>query len=76
MAEAEDLVQDLLARSPDSVAATKALFRRTRVAGEAEAFRAERRLQSLVLLGKNQRIALKAAFEKSLPRFGARMPGY
>lgn len=76
MSEAEALVKELITRSPDSVAATKALFRRTRVADEAEAFRVERRLQSRVLLGKNQRIALKAAFEKGLPRFRARMPGY
>jgi enoyl-CoA hydratase/carnithine racemase len=76
MAAAEALAASLQERSPDSVAATKALFQRTWVAGAADAFRTERRLQARILLGKNQRIALRAAFDKAVPRFRARQSGF
>ncbi len=76
MAEAEALVDALRERSPDSVAATKALFQRNWVAPEEEAFQTERRLQTRILMGSNQRIALKAGLAKKTPKFGARLFGF
>jgi enoyl-CoA hydratase/carnithine racemase len=76
MAEAEALVESLLERSPDSVAATKALFHRTWVADEADALQTERWLQARVLMGTNQRAALKAASKKRPARFRPRLFGF
>jgi enoyl-CoA hydratase/carnithine racemase len=73
MAEAEALMAELITRSPDSVAATKQLFHQTWVADEDTAFSVESRLQALVLLGQNQRAAMKANFKKQAPRFGRRL---
>jgi enoyl-CoA hydratase/carnithine racemase len=66
------MAAEIATRSPDSVAGAKALFQRTWVAREAAAFRAERQLQARVLLGENQRTAMKAAMKKTEPTFGPR----
>jgi len=75
IAAADQLAAELATRSPDAVAATKELLQSNQVADEAEAFRTERRLQAKVLLGPNQRIALKANAKKQPPRFGRRLFG-
>lgn len=74
--EARALTAELMTRSPDAVAGTKKLFQDNWVADEAEAFRTERRVQAHVLMGKNQRIALKANAKKEPPRFGRRFFGF
>jgi enoyl-CoA hydratase/carnithine racemase len=72
MAAAEALAEELSARSPDAVAMTKTLFQKTWIASEKLAFRVERRLQAAVLLGANQRAAMKAAMKKRAPKYSAR----
>lgn len=69
LAEAEKLVAEIKARSPDSVAATKQLFHETWVAGVRRAFSKESRIQLGLLLGKNQKIAVDANFKKKKPAF-------
>ena len=59
-----DLAETIAAHSPDAVAAAKRLFKQTRVASERRALRRERWLQLKVLLGSNQREAMKARKEK------------
>ncbi|MDP1776715.1 MAG: enoyl-CoA hydratase-related protein, partial [Moraxellaceae bacterium] len=66
---ARELAQTLIMRSPDSVAATKFLFQRAWPASVCKAFMLERFYQLRLLLGKNQRIAVKAATEKKLGTF-------
>lgn len=61
LAEAEKLVAQLCVRSPDSVAASKALLNRTRSLGVRAALRTERAIQLRLLLGENSRIARAAA---------------
>jgi enoyl-CoA hydratase/carnithine racemase len=73
-AEAEKLASELLTRSPDSVAAGKALLQANWVDDESRALARERRVQLLVLAGKNFRAALRANFDKVTPRFGKRSP--
>lgn len=72
MARAEALAAEIKTRSPDSVAATKALFEKTWQASEGEAFAVESRLQFKLLRGRNQREAMKANFEKRAPEFRVR----
>jgi enoyl-CoA hydratase/carnithine racemase len=69
LAEAEKLVAELRARSPDAVAATKQLFHETWAAGVRRAFSKESRAQLGLLLGRNQRIATQANFKKQKPEF-------
>ncbi len=66
---AEELVDKLITRSPDSVAATKKLLHETWHAEEEEAFSRERMIQLKILLGKNQKIAMNANFKKEQPQF-------
>ncbi len=66
------LAETISAHSPDAVAAAKRLFQRTRVLSERRALRRERWLQLKVLLGSNQREAMKARMEKREPRFKSR----
>lgn len=61
LAEAEQLVERLVTRSPDSVAASKALLNRTRSLGVRAALRTERAVQRQLLLGENSTIARAAA---------------
>ncbi|MDR3416015.1 MAG: crotonase/enoyl-CoA hydratase family protein [Nevskia sp.] len=72
LAAAETLAQELMTRSPDAVAATKSLFHRTWLESPARAFDIESRLQSRLLLGANQRIAMRANFAGKKPVFRKR----
>ncbi len=69
---ARELAATLATRSPDSVAATKFLFQRAWPASVCKAFMLERFYQLRLLLGKNQRVAVKTVTEKKsfefLPR--------
>lgn len=64
--------ETLAARSPDAIAAAKALLRDTRRGSERRALRRERRLQLGLLMGANQREAMRAKFEKRQPAFKRR----
>ncbi len=64
--------ESLAARSPDAIAAAKALLRDTRQGSQRRALRRERREQLKLLLGANQREAMRAKFEKREPRFRPR----
>lgn len=59
-------------RSPDAIAAAKQLLRDTRHGSERFSLRKERRLQLKVLMGANQREAMRAKFEKRDPNFRQR----
>lgn len=72
MAAAEALAEQIKTRSPDAIAATKALVEKTWLAPENEAFSVESKLQFKLLRGKNQREAMKANFEKRAPAFKKR----
>lgn len=69
---AQNLAEAIKTRSPDSVAASKALFESTWLEDEDEAFSVESKLQFKLLRGRNQREAMKANFEKREPRFKPR----
>jgi enoyl-CoA hydratase/carnithine racemase len=69
LAAAEGLAAQLTTRSPDAVAATKALFHRTWHVAPQDAFGVERRIQRKLLLGKNHKIARKANLAKQPPQF-------
>lgn len=69
MLAAEQLAAAIAERSPDAIRAAKTLFRSTRHGSERRALARERRLQLGVLLGSNQREAMKANFEKRPPVF-------
>ncbi len=66
---ARELAAQLATRSPDSVASTKLLFQRAWPASVAKAFRLERWYQLRLLVGKNQRQAVKAVQGKGIVRF-------
>lgn len=72
LAAAQAFAAQLIARSPDSVAATKLLFQRAWPASVCKAFRLERWYQLRLLLGRNQRVAVQRAQGKAeaayLPR--------
>lgn len=72
MAAAEILAASLAEQSPSAVASIKRLFRETRQGSERRALRRERALQLKLLLGANQREAMRANFEKRAPRFKPR----
>lgn len=74
--DAEALVAQIKARSPDGVAAAKALFHKTWNASESSALATESLIQAKILAGKNQRIAVKANFAKKLPAFIKRQFDY
>lgn len=69
---ARALAEQISTRSPDSVAATKFLFQRAWPASVNKAFCLERWYQLRLLLGRNQKLAVKAAQTKQpasyLPR--------
>lgn len=69
---ARALAEKLASRSPDCVAATKFLYQRTWTARACVAFFWERWYQVKLLMGKNQRIAVKSVQQKQalpfLPR--------
>lgn len=72
LAAAEALVATIRTRSPDSVAATKALFHRTWLSSEDDALAAETLIQARLLAGGNAREAVRANLEKRPPRFKPR----
>ncbi|MFN3713868.1 MAG: crotonase/enoyl-CoA hydratase family protein [Alcanivoracaceae bacterium] len=72
MAAAMTLAEQISKRSPDAIAAAKKLYRSTRHGSERRALARERRLQLAVLLGSNQREAMRANFEKREPVFRRR----
>ncbi len=65
-------VQTMGVRSPDAIAAAKSLLRDTRTGSERRALRRERWKQLKLLLGANQREAMRAKFEKREPKFRRR----
>lgn len=72
LAAAEKLAAQITGRSPDAVAAGKALFHRTWVAGVWRAFAIETWLQWRMFFSRNQRVAMKAGMTKEQPKFGPR----
>lgn len=66
---AEEFADELAARSPDAIAATKALFQRTRHLSPRAAFRVESRWQRRLLRGKNHKIARAAGKAKEIPQY-------
>jgi enoyl-CoA hydratase/carnithine racemase len=72
MAAAEALAASLAGKSPSAIAAIKRLFRETRQGSERHALRRERALQLRLLLGANQREAMRANFDKREPKFKPR----
>lgn len=72
MQAAEALATQISERSPHAISAAKKLFRSTRQSSERGALAQERRLQLGLLLGRNQREAMRANFEKRPPVFRPR----
>lgn len=66
------LVDQLVERSPDSVAATKRLIYANRHSPLRRAYRLERRLQAAMFKARNTTIARKAGLAKQTPVFGPR----
>ncbi len=69
---ARELLARIGERSPDAVAAAKGLLQQSWLAPAAEALALERRWQRRLLVGENQRIALKRNLQKSDAGFGRR----
>lgn len=72
---AAELAERLMARSPDSVAASKRLLDGTRNAPWRRAFRLERRLQAAMFRSPNTAIAREAGTRGTDPVFGPRTFG-
>ena len=72
---AEELVDQILERSPDAVAAGKRLMDRTRRSTPRRAFRLERRFQQAMMRSANTREARRAGTAKEAPAFGPRTFG-
>lgn len=72
MKPALELIEALLARSPDSVAASKKLLNRSRRGGLRGAFGRERRYQLRMLRSANAKIARKAGMDRTEPTFKPR----
>jgi enoyl-CoA hydratase/carnithine racemase len=72
MEAAMALAETIAGQSPDAIAAAKKLFIGTRHASERAALRRERRLQLGLLLGANQREAMRARLGKRAPKFRTR----
>ena len=70
-----ELIDALVARSPDSVAASKRLLNRSRRGGLRAAFRRERRYQLRMFLSANTKAARRAGMSGSEPDFGPRTFG-
>ncbi|MDF0528795.1 crotonase/enoyl-CoA hydratase family protein [Tsukamurella sp. 8F] len=68
-AQAAELIEKLKERSPDAVAASKALFENTWYSGSRFSFPVEQALQLGLLRGKNHAIARNAALNKETPEF-------
>ncbi|GEE00135.1 enoyl-CoA hydratase/isomerase family protein [Gordonia spumicola] len=72
LADAEALVVAIKERSPDAVAASKALFENTWYNGSRLSFPVEQALQVRLLRGRNHAIARKAGLSKEKPVFEER----
>ncbi len=72
---AKELVDLLLERSPDSVAASKRLLNTVRLGGLRSAFRRERLYQLRMFRSPNTAIARRAGQQGERPRFGPRTFG-
>lgn len=72
LAAARQLATTLAEHSPSAISAIKRLFTRTARGSERRALRAERRLQLGLLLGANQREAMRANLEKRPATFRRR----
>ncbi len=72
---ADELIGQILERSPDSVAAGKRLMDRTRHSTPRRAFRLERRFQQAMMRASNTREARRAGAAKESPSFGPRTFG-
>ena len=72
MKPALELIDALLARSPDSVSASKKLLNRSRRGGLRGAFARERRYQFRMLRSANAKIARKAGTSRTEPEFRPR----
>ena len=72
MASARALLEPILERSPDAVAATKRLLDSTRGARRRATLALERKWQRKILGRANQRRAMRAAFAKAQAEFGPR----
>lgn len=70
-----ELVDAIVARSPDSVAATKKLFNEVRWGGVRSAFRRERLYQLRMFRSPNTAIARRAGMKREQPEFGPRRFG-
>jgi len=69
------LADQIAERSPDTIAATKELVYGTRRGSLRQAYRLERRLQSVMFKARNTAIARKAGIAKEAPVFGPRTYG-
>lgn len=65
LAAARKLADEIALRSPDAVAAAKALFQETWTASESDALSTERRLQAHMFASKNRAIAVKRVAAKN-----------
>jgi len=72
MTAAEELIDRLMTRSPDAVAAAKRLFNDTWSATPRRTFARERVEQLALLVNANTKIAREAAFKRERPVFTAR----
>ncbi len=72
MAEAMALVEQIVQRSPDSVAATKKLLYANQRGSRRSALRRERRLQAAMFKAPNTALAREAGAAKRLATFGPR----
>lgn len=72
MTTARGLVEAIKQRSPDAVAAAKALFENTWYNGSRLSFPVEQSLQLRLLAGRNHTIARKAGLARELPEFTER----
>ncbi len=71
-AATQEIIGRLLTRSPDALAATKAMFQENWRATERSALANERRFQRKMFVSKNQKIAMKLGLGASEASFGPR----
>lgn len=72
MGAADELIERLMTRSPDAVAAAKRLFNSTWTSTPRRTFARERAEQLALLVNANTKIARDAAFKRERPEFVAR----
>lgn len=72
LAGAHRLAEQLVAKSPDALAAAKRLFNDTWTSGPRATFARERLEQAYLLAARNTKAAREAAFKKREPEYGPR----